>query len=74
MSATPQYGSRFVEQAAERSTQLENGGAQNSDGKTKVATRPGHGTLKQIRAVEWEHRAGLRTVSGRLGVSVSGSL
>ena len=23
-----------------------------------VATRPGHDTLKQTRAVEWEHRAG----------------
>jgi hypothetical protein len=38
MSANPQYGSRFGEQAAERRTQMENGGAQNSDGKTKVAT------------------------------------
>ncbi len=23
-----------------------------------VATRPGHGTPEQTRAVEWEHRAG----------------
>jgi hypothetical protein len=23
-----------------------------------AATRPGHGTLEQTRAVEWEHRAG----------------
>ncbi len=58
MGANPEYGSRFGEQAAERRTQMGNGGAQNSDGKTKVATRPGHGTLEQIRIVEWEHCAG----------------
>src|SRR5918998_1041642 len=59
MSANPQHGSRFKEQAAERRTQMESNGAQKSDGKTKgrprvVVVGSGFAGFTCIR--EWEKR------------------